>query len=108
MQGYTELLDLLKERKEAHGDNLPVDAYGSGEDLDDIKERAEQYGLAVSFLGARDHLDDSIHPYRCPCWLTSSVSAVCALLRAAILQIEEKLANGWTPATRTIGSKMLF
>lgn len=64
VQGYTELLDLLLAHRKAHGSNLPVDAYGSGEDSDDIKERAERYELNVYFLGARDHLDDSIHPYR--------------------------------------------
>ncbi len=63
-QGYTELLDLLSKHKESHGTNLPVDVYGSGEDLDEIKERAEKYGLELSFMGARDHLDVCIHPYR--------------------------------------------
>ena len=76
VQGYTELLDLLLAHRNSHGSNLPVDAYGSGEDSDDIKERAERYELNVYFLGARDHLDDSIHPYRfSPCLRV----AVCPL-----------------------------
>ncbi len=88
-QGYTELLDLLLAHKEAHNTNLPVDVFGTGEDLEDIKERADERHLAVSFLGARDHLDDAIHPYRCICcydnlciW-TASLAAVssCCLMR---------------------------
>ncbi len=63
-QGYTELLELLREHRERHGFNLPVDVFGTGEDLDAIKARAQQYELEVHFQGARDHLDDSIHPYR--------------------------------------------
>ncbi len=68
MQGYTELLELLREHRERHGFNLPVDVFGTGEDLDAIKARAQQYELEVHFQGARDHLDDSIHPYR-SAWL---------------------------------------
>ena len=64
MQGYTELLELLRQHREHKGYNLPVDVYGTGEDLEAIKARAEDYQLEVSFKGARDHLDDSIHPYR--------------------------------------------
>jgi hypothetical protein len=64
VQGYTELLELLAEHKEAHRQNLPVDVFGTGEDLEEIKARAEKQGLAVSFLGARDHLDAAIHSYR--------------------------------------------
>lgn len=36
-QGYTELLDMLAAHRRAHGWNLPVDVYGSGEDWDDIR-----------------------------------------------------------------------
>ena len=64
MQGYTELLELLRQHREHRGYNLPVDVYGTGEDLEAIKARAEDYQLEVSFKGARDHLDDTIHPYR--------------------------------------------
>ena len=64
MQGYTELLELLREHRERHGFNLPVDVYGTGEDLEAIKARAQAYELEVQFQGDRDHLDDSIHPYR--------------------------------------------
>ena len=67
MQGYTELLELLRQHREHKGYNLPVDVYGTGEDLEAIKARAEDYQLEVSFKGARDHLDDSIHPYRSSC-----------------------------------------
>lgn len=41
-----------------------MDVYGTGEDLEAIRARAEEYGLEVHFMGARDHLDDYIHPYR--------------------------------------------
>lgn len=70
MQGYTELLELLREHRERHGFNLPVDVFGTGEDLDAIKARAKAYELEVHFQGARDHLDDSIHPYR-SAWLVA-------------------------------------
>lgn len=63
-QGYTELLELLREHRERHSFNLPVDVFGSGEDLAAIKARAQAYELEVHFQGARDHLDESIHPYR--------------------------------------------
>ena len=56
---------MLAAHRRAHGWNLPVDVYGSGEDWDDIKARAAQLELAVSFLGGRDHLDESLHHYRC-------------------------------------------
>ena len=72
MQGYTELLELLRQHREHKGYKLPVDVYGTGEDLEAIKARAEDYQLEVSFKGARDHLDESIHPYR-------SSPASCAL-----------------------------
>ena len=85
LQGYTELLDLLLAHRKAHGTNLPVDAYGSGEDSDDIKERAERYGLKVCFLGARDHLDESIHPYRCnSCYCTVVLANSCLFWLVAV------------------------
>lgn len=64
LQGYTELLELLKQHREQKGNNLPVDIYGTGEDLEAIKARAQEYELEVHFMGARDHLENSIHPYR--------------------------------------------
>ncbi len=91
-QGYTELLDLLLAHKKMHDTNLPVDVFGTGEDLEDIKERAYDRQLAVSFLGARDHLDDSIHPYRCIChhtipciWTACSWTAKLAAMSACCL-----------------------
>ncbi|CAL8470017.1 g9559 [Coccomyxa elongata] len=82
-KGYTELLDLLLAHKEAHNTNLPVDVFGTGEDLEDIKERADDRQLAVSFLGARDHLDDAIHPYRV--FINPSTSDVVATTSAEAL-----------------------
>ena len=58
------MLELLREHRERHGFNLPVDLYGTGEDLEAIKARAQEYELEVHFQGVRDHLDDTIHGYR--------------------------------------------
>ncbi|CAL5218834.1 g565 [Coccomyxa viridis] len=82
-KGYTELLELLREHRERHGFNLPVDVFGTGEDLDAIKARAQQYELEVHFQGARDHLDDSIHPYRV--FINPSTSDVVATTSAEAL-----------------------
>lgn len=39
-KGYTELLQLLAAHKAATGDSLRVDAFGSGEDAEEIRRQA--------------------------------------------------------------------
>ena len=46
------------------GEPLPVDVYGSGEDMDAIKAKADANQLAITFSPGRDHLDDELHAYR--------------------------------------------
>ena len=35
-KGYTELLDLMEEHKRSGAPAMPVDAYGAGEDLNEV------------------------------------------------------------------------
>lgn len=53
------------QHQERGGQPLPVDVYGTGEDMQAIKKRAKEYGLAINFHSGIDHIDDAIHPYRC-------------------------------------------
>jgi digalactosyldiacylglycerol synthase len=63
-KGWEELLEILA-RVAGHGEALPpIDAYGSGEALDAIMERAESLRLPLNFLGRRDHLDESLREYK--------------------------------------------
>lgn len=82
-KGYTELIDLLSENKEKLGDGVSVDCYGTGEDLQDVKSESEKRKLGLQFLGARDHLDDSIHDYQV--FVNPSMSDVVATTSAEAL-----------------------
>lgn len=61
-KGYTELLDLMSK----HSDASPVhvDVFGSGDDLDAVRADAVQRRLPMTFHGAKDHLDKTIHDYK--------------------------------------------
>lgn len=82
-KGYTELIDLLSENKEKLGDGVSVDCYGTGEDLQDVKHESEKRKLGLQFLGARDHLDESIHDYQV--FVNPSMSDVVATTSAEAL-----------------------
>lgn len=82
-KGYTELIELLSENKERLGDGVSVDCYGTGEDLQDVKLESEKRKLGLQFLGARDHLDDSIHDYQV--FVNPSMSDVVATTSAEAL-----------------------
>ena len=56
---------LLAAHKAATGDLLRVDAYGSGEDADDIRAAAADAVLDFAMHGGVDHLDACLRPYRC-------------------------------------------
>ena len=43
---------------------MPVDVFGTGEDMEDIKKRAEEYKLDITFHPGTDHLDEKLHAYR--------------------------------------------
>lgn len=63
-KGYRELVDKMKKFKETTGINLPVDCYGAGPDLDEIKAEVARLGLDFRFMGAIDHADPSLHEYK--------------------------------------------
>lgn len=42
----------------------PIDCYGTGEDLQDVAAASAAKQLPLTFCGAKDHLDDSMHEYK--------------------------------------------
>jgi hypothetical protein len=82
-KGYTELIDLLSENKEKLGGDVMVDCYGTGEDLQDVQLEARKRDLKLEFLGARDHLDESLHEYQV--FVNPSMSDVVATTSAEAL-----------------------
>ena len=66
VQGYTELLDLMGQhaQREGPGKAPNIDCYGNGNDLQEVAAASAAKQLPLSFLGARDHLDDSMHEYK--------------------------------------------
>lgn len=65
-KGYTELLDLMGQHAQREGPDRapPIDCYGNGEDLQDVAAASAAKRLPLSFHGAKDHLDDSMHEYK--------------------------------------------
>ena len=64
-KGYTELVRNLIADKEAHGGaTVPFDIYGSGPDLNAVRDAVDEAGLPMTFFGARDHGDASLHGYK--------------------------------------------
>ena len=64
-KGYTELVNNLITDKASHGGTtIPFDVYGSGPDLDAVAAAAANAGLPMTFFGARDHGDESLHDYK--------------------------------------------
>lgn len=53
-----------------------IDCYGNGEDLQEVAAASVAKQLPLSFLGAKDHLDDSMHEYK--------VRAVLSVLEVTI------------------------
>ncbi|KAK9819394.1 hypothetical protein WJX81_002552 [Elliptochloris bilobata] len=82
-KGFTELLALLAAHKAATGNSLRVDAYGAGEDADDIKAKAAERGLALRMHGGVDHLDARLRPFRV--FINPSTSDVVATTSAEAL-----------------------
>ena len=41
-----------------------IDCYGNGEDLPAVKASSRAKQLPLTFHGAKDHLDDSMHEYK--------------------------------------------
>ena len=84
-KGYTELLELLLAHQKATGQLFPVDIFGSGTDEAQVKGLAEKLGLGLTFHGARDHLDPSIHQYKV--FVNPSKSDVVATTTAEALSM---------------------
>ena len=49
-KGFTEMLDMLSHHKRSTGEALPVDAFGSGPDADQV--RAASHGIPCRLVGA--------------------------------------------------------
>ena len=84
-KGYTELLELLKVHQKATGEVFPMDIFGSGTDETQVKSLAQRLGLDLTFHGARDHLDSSIHQYKV--FVNPSKSDVVATTTAEALSM---------------------
>ncbi|KAK9792236.1 hypothetical protein WJX73_002211 [Symbiochloris irregularis] len=82
-KGYTELLDLLTEHKKSSEAALNFEIFGSGEDMPDIKAKAEAEGLDVTFHDGVDHLDERLKPFRV--FVNPSTSDVVATTSAEAL-----------------------
>ena len=95
-KGYTELIDLLSENKDKLGSEVSVDCYGTGEDLQDVKLEAQKRDLKLEFMGARDHLDESLHEYQV--FVNPSMSDVVATTSAEALAMGKWLVCAEHPS----------
>ncbi len=95
-KGYTELIDLLSQNKDQLGGEVTVDCYGTGEDLNDVKLEARKRDLNLEFLGARDHLDESLHEYQV--FVNPSMSDVVATTSAEALAMGKWLVCAEHPS----------
>jgi len=95
-KGYTELIELLSENKDKLGGDVSVDCYGTGEDLQDVKLEARKRELNLEFLGARDHLDESLHEYQV--FVNPSMSDVVATTSAEALAMGKWLVCAEHPS----------
>ncbi|KAA8495671.1 Digalactosyldiacylglycerol synthase 2, chloroplastic [Porphyridium purpureum] len=67
-KGYKELLGLMHKHQSRTGEQLVIDMYGSGPDVDAIREhvesRPEVFGKSYFHGAVLDHADPSLHSYR--------------------------------------------
>jgi digalactosyldiacylglycerol synthase len=62
---------------------MTMNTLWAGGDLDAIKTRASKLRLDTSFHGSRDHMDPSIHAFRC--FVNPSLSDVVATTTAEVI-----------------------
>eukprot|EP00882_Tetradesmus_deserticola_P010522 GHRQ01011114.1.p1 GENE.GHRQ01011114.1~~GHRQ01011114.1.p1 ORF type:complete len:512 (+),score=294.09 GHRQ01011114.1:159-1538(+) len=82
-KGYTELLQRLQEHSSATGDNVPVDVFGTGPDLQEVQHAACSSSLNLKFNGPRDHADSTLQDYKV--FINPSLSDVVATTTAEAL-----------------------
>jgi hypothetical protein len=58
-----------------------IDCYGNGEDLPAVKQEAGRRKLDLTFHGARDHLDESMHEYKVHAHARARVAGVPSAFR---------------------------
>ena len=92
-----------------------MDVYGSGEDMDAIKAKADAHQLAITFSPGRDHLDDQLHAYRqkglCSCSACLPDRRVYSFTRPACLpQLHRKTcsSSGELPLRVHRSERLLF
>ena len=70
-------MDLMGQHAQREGPDRapPIDCYGNGEDLQAVAAASEAKRLPLTFHGAKDHLDDSMHEYKVRALLLGSHGA---------------------------------
>ncbi|KAG5175372.1 Digalactosyldiacylglycerol synthase, family GT4 [Tribonema minus] len=98
-KGYDRLWELMHASSERLGSCFPVDVYGTGPELDQIRERAEALKLQVTFHPATDHA--TLSQYRL--FVNPSVSEVLCTT------IAEALAMGkWVVCARHSSNEFFY